>query len=42
MPAGNFDDDLAVRRQAHIFVDSKAPWYEIPDDLEQFPQGPPG
>jgi hypothetical protein len=24
-----------VRPQKHVFVDSKAPWYEITDDLPQ-------
>jgi hypothetical protein len=32
LPGGGFDDDPGLRPQAHIFVASKAPWYEIPDD----------
>ena len=33
MPAGCLDGDPGVRPSAHIFATSKAPWYEIPDDL---------
>ena len=46
VPAGGLDDDPGVRPHAHIFVDAKAPWYEISDDLprhEGYPsaeQGP--
>ncbi len=40
-PAGNFDDDPEIRPQAHIFVASKAPWYEICDSLPQFHAYPP-
>jgi hypothetical protein len=29
------DDDPGVRPQAHLFVGSKAPWFEITDDLPQ-------
>jgi hypothetical protein len=42
VPAGNFLDDPGVRPSAHIFVASKAPWYEIRDDLQQFDAYPPG
>jgi hypothetical protein len=42
VPAGNFDDDPGVRPLAHIFVASKAPWYEIRDSLPQFETYPPG
>ncbi len=41
MPAGILDDDAGARPIAHIFVDSKAPWNEITDDLPQF-EGAPG
>jgi len=34
--AGTFDGDPGVRPGSHIFVDSKAPWFEITDDLKQF------
>ncbi len=42
MPAGSFDDDLGVRPIAHIFVASKAPWYEITGAVPQFDAYPPG
>jgi hypothetical protein len=32
---GTLDDDPGVRPVSHIFVGSKAPWYEITDDLPQ-------
>jgi hypothetical protein len=35
VPLGNLDDDPGVRPLAHIFVGSKAPWYEIADALPQ-------
>jgi hypothetical protein len=35
--SGSFDDDPGIRSTYHIFVDSKAPWFEITDDLTQFP-----
>jgi hypothetical protein len=33
VPAGNLDHDPGMRPQMHIFVGSKAPWYEIHDAL---------
>lgn len=33
VPMGALDDDPGIRPQRHIFVGSKAPWYEIADDL---------
>ncbi len=42
IPAGALDDDPRTRPQAHIYVASKAPWYEIPDRLPRFEEGPPG
>jgi hypothetical protein len=33
---GSLIDEPAIRPTAHIFVGSKAPWFEITDDLEQF------
>lgn len=33
---GTVDGDPGVRPQKHIFVGSKAPWYEITDGLPQF------
>jgi hypothetical protein len=29
-------DDPGIRPSAHIFVDSKAPWFTIADDLPQY------
>jgi hypothetical protein len=42
VPAGNFAGDLGIRPRAHIFVASKAPWFEIRDTLPQFDTYPPG
>lgn len=36
------DGDPGVRPREHIFVGSKAPWYEIADALPQFESWPPG
>ena len=33
------DEDPEVRPAAHTFVAYKAPWYEITDDLPQYPEG---
>jgi hypothetical protein len=35
IPLGILDDDPEVRPERHIFVGSKAPWFEITDDLPQ-------
>lgn len=37
---GTVDGDPGVRSRAHIFVGSKAPWYEITDGLPQFEEWP--
>jgi hypothetical protein len=42
IPAGPCDGELGVRPEAHIFVASKAPWYEIADALPRFDAYPPG
>ena len=42
IPAGLLDDDPGVKPALHIFVGSKAPWWEITDDLPQFEEWPPG
>jgi len=34
---GTLDDDPGIPVLRHIFVASKAPWFEITDDLPQFP-----
>jgi hypothetical protein len=41
VPMGGLDDDPGVRPQFHIFVGSKAPWYEITDDLPQYSEAAP-
>jgi hypothetical protein len=41
VPMGAFDDDPGIRPERHIYVGSKAPWYEIADDLPQFAEMPP-
>lgn len=40
-PAGNLQGELALRPQYHMFVGSKAPWYEITDSLPQHRAFPP-
>ena len=37
---GVLDDDPGVRPACHIFVGSKAPWYEITDNLPQYATRP--
>jgi hypothetical protein len=32
---GAFDDDPGIRPQFHTYVDSRAPWDTITDDLPQ-------
>ncbi|GAA3930373.1 GFA family protein [Litoribacillus peritrichatus] len=34
-PLGTLDSDPKVKPSRHVFVGSKAPWYEITDDLPQ-------
>ena len=41
IPAGSIDGDPEIRPSVHIFVGSKAPWYEITDGLPQFDRFPP-
>ena len=41
VPMGALDDHPGISPERHIFVDSKAPWFEIVDDLPQVPEGPP-
>ena len=38
---GSVSGDPGVRPAEHIFVGSKAPWYEIRDDLPQYLEWPP-
>jgi hypothetical protein len=39
---GILDDDPGSRPTCHVFVGSKAPWYEIRDPLPQYEAFPPG
>ncbi|HVY66342.1 MAG TPA: GFA family protein [Gammaproteobacteria bacterium] len=41
VPVGALDTDPGMRPQAHIYVASKAPWFDITDDLPQFAEMPP-
>lgn len=36
---GTFDDDPGIAPQFHTFVDSRAPWDEISDDLPRYRGG---
>lgn len=42
MPAGPLDDDPGIVPRSHIFVASKAPWFEITDDIPRFDAYPTG
>jgi hypothetical protein len=39
--AGTLDTPPDTRPELHIWVSQKADWYEILDDLPQFPESPP-
>lgn len=41
VPAGNVAEDPGARPKLHFFVDSKAPWYTIHDELPQHAEWPP-
>jgi hypothetical protein len=41
IPAGTLDTDPGIRAEAHIFVGSKAPWFEITGDVPQYAEMPP-
>lgn len=41
IPAGGIEGDPGVRPSVHIFVASKAPWYQIADGLPQHDGFPP-
>jgi hypothetical protein len=41
VPAGSLDTDPGMRAQGHIFVDSKAGWDRITDQVPQFAEMPP-
>jgi hypothetical protein len=40
VPYGSLIDEPALKPMAHMFVGSKAPWYEILDDLPQHDEDP--
>jgi hypothetical protein len=40
VPMGGLDDDPGIRPQGHVFVASKAPWFEIADSLPQYAEYP--
>lgn len=42
VPAGLLDDDPGVKPALHMFVGSKAPWWEITDDAPRFDEWVPG
>jgi hypothetical protein len=42
IPAGLLDDDPVVRPMLHMFVGSKAPWWEINDTLPKYEKWVPG
>jgi len=42
VPAGLLDDDPGVKPALHMFVGSKASWWEIGDGLPQFEEWVPG
>jgi hypothetical protein len=39
LPLGTLDDDPGVRPSAHVYTGSKAPWFEITDELPCFSEG---
>jgi len=41
VPAGSLDGDPGARPGLHIYVGSKAPWFEIADELPRFDESPP-
>ena len=38
---GTLAETPSIRPSMHVFVGSKAPWYEITDDLPRFEGAPP-
>jgi len=39
---GTLDDDPGVKPLFHVYVESKAPWYEISDALPEYQTTPEG
>jgi len=42
VPCGLFDGPVDRSYDFHVFVGSKAPWWEISDSLRRFEEYPPG
>jgi len=40
VPVNSLDDDPILRNQFHVFVASKAAWYEITDEAQQYQENP--
>ena len=38
LPLGALDDDPGLKPKRHVFIAYKAPWFDIADDLPQFPE----
>jgi hypothetical protein len=38
---GTFDDDPGHKPERHIFIGSKASWYDASDDIPQHDEYPP-
>jgi len=41
LPLGSLDDDPGIKATQHVYVAHKAPWFDITDDLPQFPEAGP-
>jgi hypothetical protein len=41
LPLGALDDDPGVRPGFHVYVASKAPWFDLTDQLPRFAELPP-
>ena len=41
VPVGLLDSDPGIPLKHHIYVGSKAPWFDVTDDLPQFVELPP-
>ena len=37
---GGLEGEITEQPQGHLFIDSKATWHQITDDLPQFPGWP--
>ncbi|MBV7484148.1 GFA family protein [Bordetella sp. BOR01] len=41
LPLGALDDNPGIKAACHVHVANKAPWYDITDDLPQYPHAGP-